>query len=242
MFKIPILLAEWNICPPTLFRFMDSKYVDAFFKDGSLRISSFSSFYKHKDEQRMDKGEGKSFFVHTTKQGGGQSLTVWTAQGTNAYILSTTMRYDQDFFSLFNTDSYFRINNSSAFGMAIAKHIPNIIAGHEGACLYQEKKIIHKDLGYIDLNQFRDPNNPQPVIDQEKIPYDGLPLPSNNRLLKEYIFSKIGHYAMFLKDKRFAHQSEYRFIWAIKDDAQNYLDIKVPEAIQFCEKPNPATQ
>jgi len=242
MLRIPILLAYWNVCTPTLFRFMDLKYVDAFFTDGSLRISSFSRFHKHKDEQRMDKGEGKALFVHTTEQRGGQSLTACIEQGTNAYILSTTMRYDQDFLNVFNTDSYMRINDSSAFGMAIAKHIPNLITGHEGSCLYQESKIIYRDLGYIDINQFRDPNNPQPVIDQEEIPYDGLPLPSDNPLLKEYIFSNVGHYAMFLKDKIFAHQCEYRFIWAIKDDAADYLDIKVPEAIQFCEKPNSATQ
>lgn len=242
MIRLPLLLSEWNICTPTLFRLMDSKYVDAFFADGSLRISSFSKFHKHADEQRLDKGEGKTMFVHRTNQRGGQTITAWTIQGANAYVLSTSMRHDQDLLHSFNSDSYIRIKDSSAFGMAIARHIPHLVAGFEGACLYQERKIIKRDLGYIDLNQFQDPQNPLPVIDQKEIPYSGLPLPSNNPKLTDYILSQLGHYSMFLKDKIFAHQSEYRFIWVTANNTEDYLDIKVPEAIQFCEKPSLITE
>jgi len=242
MIRLPLLLSEWGICTPTLFRFMDSKYVDAFFADGSLRISSFSKFHKHADEQRLDKGEGKTMFVHRTNQRGGQTITAWTIQGANAYVLSTSMRHDQDLLHSFNSDSYIRIKDSSAFGMAIARHIPHLVAGFEGACLYQERKIIKRDLGYIDLNQFQDPQNPLPVIDQKEIPYSGLPLPSNNPKLTDYILSQLGHYSMFLKDKIFAHQSEYRFIWVTANNTEDYLDIKVPEAIQFCEKPSLITE
>ena len=237
MSSIRLQDSNWYIATPTLFRFMDSKYVDAFFADGSLRISSFSRFQKHKDEQRMDKDEGKVMFVHTTKQGGGQTILAMIEQGINAYILSTTMRYDKGFLGIFNVDSYIRINDSSGFGEAIAKKISNLTFGYEGVCLYQETKIIHKDLGYIDINKLRDPQNPLPLIEQEKISHDGLHL-SPNPLIKEYIFSQIGHHAMFLKDKRFAHQTEYRFAWAIKGQSLDFIDIKVPEAIKFCEKPN----
>jgi hypothetical protein len=242
MIKIPLLLAEWNICSPTLFRFMDSQYVNAFFADGSLRISSFFKFHKHTDEQRLDKGEGKTMFVHRTNQRGGQTLTAWAIQGANAYVLSTSMRYDQDLLRSFNSDSYIRIKDSTAFGMAIARHIPHLVAGYEGTCLYQEMKIAEKDLGYIDLNQFQDPQNPLPVTDPKQIPYSGIPLPSNNRPLTEYILSQLGHYSMFLKDKKYAHQVEYRFIWVTSNNTEDYLDIKVPEAIQFCDKPNSLTE
>ena len=238
MFKIPLLVSEWNICTPVLFRFMDSKYVDAFFRDGSLRISSFSNFHKHNDEQRWDKGEGKAMFIHTTNQRGGQTLTVDIEQGINTYVLSTTMRYDEEFLHLFNCDSYIRIKDSSAFGMAIAKHIPNLISGFEGACLYQENKIITRDLGYIDINQFQDPQNPQPFIDQDNIPHDGRRL-LPNKAFKDYIFSITRHYTFFLKHKRFAEHAEYRFVWTTTNVTKDYLDIKVPEAIQFCERPDP---
>lgn len=54
MIKLPVVTAEWNICTPSLFRFLDKEYVNAFFKDGTLRISSFAQFRKYKDVQSQD--------------------------------------------------------------------------------------------------------------------------------------------------------------------------------------------
>jgi len=227
---------------------MESKYVNAFFEDGSLRLSSVSQFSKHVDEQRLDVGEGKIMFVHRTNQRGGQTLVTWAMQGTNTYILSATMRYNQDLCKSFNSDSYIRINDSIGFGTAIARHIPFFLAGFEGPCLYQERKIIERDLGYIDINQFKDPDITTSVDDtllnglaRISLKPD-ISLPSGNPRLTQFILSRMQHYAMFLKDKKYSHQVEYRFVWAIPGDATDSLDIKVPEAIQFCEKPNPLTE
>jgi hypothetical protein len=38
---------QWSIVRPRLYRHLDSQYVDSFFKDGSLRLSSFAQFAKH---------------------------------------------------------------------------------------------------------------------------------------------------------------------------------------------------
>jgi len=48
----------WHIYFPVLFRYLEQEYIDAFFRDGSLRLSSFKQFAKHKDEARNDWGEG----------------------------------------------------------------------------------------------------------------------------------------------------------------------------------------
>jgi hypothetical protein len=52
------LIRRWSIVRPRLYRHMDDKYVESFFRDGSLRLSSFASFAKHPDEQLRDKAEG----------------------------------------------------------------------------------------------------------------------------------------------------------------------------------------
>ena len=65
---MPIVLGNWKVCTPVTFRLLDSKHVDSFFIDGSLRLSSFSRFHKHSDEQRLDRGEGRTFFVHKTNK------------------------------------------------------------------------------------------------------------------------------------------------------------------------------
>lgn len=224
--KLP-LVTDWNICTPTLFRFLESRYVDQFFIDGTLRLSSFSQFHKHQDEQRLDVREGKTMFVHRTSQGGGQTIEAWTTHGLNAYVLSTTMRYDEELLKAFHCNSYIRINDSTNFGMAIARQVPSLIAAFEGPCLYQDKKIIEKDLGFVDMNQFRDSKNPASV---------------RKDLLNSFIVSQMQHLPLFLKDKSYAHQTEYRFVWITREGASDYLDIKVPDAIGLCDKPNALTQ
>lgn len=222
MIKIP-LITDWNICTPTLFRFLEKEYVDAFFKEGSLRLSSFSKFHTHEDEQRLDKTEGKTMFVHRTFLNGGQTLTARATHGVNAYVLSASMRYDKELMKTFNRDSYIRIKDTTGFGMAIARQIPGLIKAFESPCLYQDMKIITADLGFIDINQFRDSQNPAQL---------------NKELISDFIDSKMQHYPLFLKSKAYAHQVEYRIVWITRDKTPDYLDIKAPDAIQFCEKPN----
>ena len=52
-FQVP-----WGILRPPVYRFMDKQYVEQFFVDGSLRLSSFRRFSQHSDEERQDCAEG----------------------------------------------------------------------------------------------------------------------------------------------------------------------------------------
>jgi len=145
MIKIPVVTTEWHICTPSLFRFLDKEHVDAFFKDGTLRISSFAQFHKYKDEQRQDKHEGEAYFVEQTKEKGGQTIEIFSKHGNNVYVLSSSMRYDKELANLFKCDSYIRIKEPTNFGITIAKHIPNLITAFEGPCNYQAMKILAKE-------------------------------------------------------------------------------------------------
>jgi hypothetical protein len=113
-------MIPWNICTPVLYRFLESQYVDSFFQDGSIRLSSFERFAKHEDEQRLEVREGETFFISRTTQGGGQTMTVWATVGINAYVLSTAMRFDKNLMESFGCDSYFRIEDSTKFGIAVS--------------------------------------------------------------------------------------------------------------------------
>jgi hypothetical protein len=147
-----------------MYTFLDTKFVDQFFDEGSLRLSSFSRFKKHEDEQRLDAKEGEALFVHRTSHMGGQSLSARAQHGSNAYVLCATIRYEKELMEAFGCNSYLRINNPTQFGIAISRHIPGFVGGLEGNCLYQENKIIERDLGYIDLKQFPDPDHPVSTI------------------------------------------------------------------------------
>ena len=44
---------------------------------------------------------------------------------------------------------------------------------------------------------------------------------------------------MFLKEKKYQYQAEYRFIWSINNQfhpIREFIDIECKEAIQFCER------
>lgn len=222
--KVPIL-TDWNISTPTLFRYLPKQFVDQFFSNGYLRLSSFSQFHNHTDEQRLDKQEGKTLFVHRTYQGGGQTFEALTEHGHDAYILSTSVRYGEDLLNKFG-DSYIRINHSTNFGVAISRQIPGLIAGFEGLCLYQNNKIIEKDLGYINLDMFKDSKHQN----------------FNKSKLDGCINQQMKHYPMFLKDKIFVNECEYRFVWFTNNKISDYIDIEIPDAIQFCTPPNKLTE
>lgn len=226
MITIPITY-PWHVCTPVVFRFLPEQYVSQFFQDGSLRLSSFSQFTKHSDEQRLDASEGKTMFISRTKQQGGQTLEAQAVHGHNAYILCGSIRYDEELSGAFGCDSYIRINNPTEFGAKVARHVPGLVAGAEGMCLYQRMKIIERDLGYIDLKQFSDPKAPSKI---------------NMERLTRFINDQMKHYPFFLKDSSFSHQVEYRFVWITSSPVQDYLDIKVPEVISVCDRPNSLTE
>lgn len=221
MITLP-LSTNWNVCTPDLFRYLPKKYVDSFFNDGSLRLSSFSQFHRHEDEERLDQHEGDTLFVHRTGQNGGQTITAKAMHGLHAYVLCAAMRHDEALRQSFGCDSYFRVSNSTAFGMEIARSIPNLVASFEGPCLYQVNKIIEKDLGYIEMEKFSVEGNPNQVDDL---------------LLSKFINEQLGHYPLFLKDRSYAHQCEYRFVWMVKEKIADFLDLKVPNARIYCTPP-----
>lgn len=77
-------VTPWSIFTPTLFRYLASDYVEAFFAEGSLRLSSFTRFAKHADEQRRDPDEGMAAVIDRTYEGGGQTIAARTNVGENA--------------------------------------------------------------------------------------------------------------------------------------------------------------
>src|SRR6185437_2766358 len=78
----------WSIVRPRVYRFLESKWIDAFFEDGSLRLSSFRQFAQHEDEQRHDPAEGWGI-----RAGVGPNMTVFMVggRGSDAYVLCGTV-------------------------------------------------------------------------------------------------------------------------------------------------------
>jgi hypothetical protein len=212
---------KYNVHPPLIFRYIDSKYVDEFFKDGSLRLSSFLKFGMHKDEQRLDKKEGKLIFSTRSPENGGQTVMAEVSMGHDAYVLCTTAIHTEKLMKDFKCDSYIRINNSHLFGAAIAKAVTGIRYAFECFCFYHTTKVWLSDGMHFDFEKNRLPDGSYAM-----------------EPFADYLLRGAGIRPYLIKNKEYAHQCEYRFVWITNKEADEHIDLKVPEAIQYCSRPS----
>ena len=126
---------------PVVYRCMDTTYVDAFLQRGQLRLSSFSAFRKHKDEQRSDgeEAQGMSVGLDLTRQ---RSLRVFGTIGTQAYVLST-MLYPAPKLRAELGGGCFEIGDVDQFACQLANELAGCIGIEVGFCFYQESRITH---------------------------------------------------------------------------------------------------
>ena len=138
----------------------------------------------------------------------------------------------------------------------MARHIPKLTAGSEGFCVYQDSRTIERNLGVMNIDDLTVTRSPtekekdesstargyEPVAAELKtvVPSSGgVPLELNRKWHRR-IQDALGHLPLFLKDKCFAQQAEYRLAWSVSGSVPvaPFIDIKVPEAIPFCSRPS----
>lgn len=219
-FKIGFV-REWHFRKPYLYRYLECEFVDRFFDDGTLRLSSFLSFSKHADEQRKDGSEGWGIVTHQNAEGEGQTMMALMRHGQDAYVVCGSTMFDPELSNAFSTDSGFRINDTTMFADAVAHHIPGFRHGIEGLCLYVARRSVSRDLGRIDLDALRDDQEPKNMSFEKMMSVFGAAAADD---------------LFFLKSNRYAHQNEYRLLWFAHGNSEVHLDIKCPEARQFCTR------
>ncbi len=205
----------WTVRLPTLVRQMNIEYVDAFFNDGSLRLSSFESFRRNPDEKRKDTQEGLVAMQVNTPT---NTLSILGTGRQTAYIVcASTIEKPLSEFEMKSISS-FRIHDSLKFADAVARQIPGFSGGTEGLCNYRTNTMITKN----DSTPRDMPNDPKDIEAWFK---------NENANT-----ARLAIDAYFMKNISFAHESEYRFIWFTESPREQFLDIKCPEAIKYCER------
>lgn len=204
---------------PRVYRYLDKKYVRDFFEDGSLRLSSFASFAKYADEQRLDPEEGKAALFHRTAENGGQTLYVKFEFDDGAYVLCGSSLPSLQLMKDFKTDSAIIIRDAEGFAQAVAKVVPNCTGYVHGVCSYQALRAIERDLGWIDIAD-KSTNDPAEM---------------NEGGIRAALSQLVTDDILFLKHASFSHQVEYRFLW-FAEQLKDHLEIQVPDAAQFCER------
>lgn len=210
---------------PVVYRYLDPEFVDLFFNKGILRISSFEHFREYPDEIRGDKSEGGGS-VHGRNEKEKFSYVLMTQVGSNGYMMSASLVDSDELRSEFETEECFRIHDPINFAAAISNALLGVAQLYVGFCNYQDRRTIEKTTEGISKDDLSDGNG--------NLIIGG---PGMAKIHSNLIGN--GTDLMFLKEKKYQTQSEFRFIWTINTkffDMNKWIDVKCPEAIQYCER------
>jgi len=217
MITIPVVVRNWKIKNPEVYRYLNQEYINEFFSTGRIRLSTFVQFKKNPDEQMGDSTEGKNVLYGTD---GKNSFVALTQHGVNSFVLCTSTEESSELMTSFKVDGYFKIKDTIGFAAAIANRIPGFLEGLEGFCKYSLQRNIQRKLPDSIISDLL--SNPEKQIPLDKI------FSLTEQVGQEDVF--------FIKHTSFRNQSEYRFIWNVSVNTNDALFINCPEAIQHCEK------
>ena len=210
---------QWSIVRPRLYRHLEAKYVESFFRDGSLRLSSFAHFAKHPDEQLRDTAEGIG-----SRFGVGSQATIAMVggRGTDCFVLCATLHNTEDVRQQFGHSACIAIDNVAGFANAVSLKLPYFTHGFEGSVIYTDETAIYKDIGAATTEE---------LMERYRNP-DGKTLSMD--MLRDMAQMTGGIEEYFIKHSRHAQECEYRLLWATSQTVEPFIDIKVPDARQFC--------
>ncbi len=207
-YPFSFLQTNFLINVPYLYRYENSIFIDRFFNEGELFISSFINFKKYPDNELGDPGEGSLWLTIKEKSNESQILSISEATN-NQYCLSTSTVLDDSLKIKFKSDGVFRIIDPNRFVLEITKSLTRVKGVYLGNCIYVAKREITKMVNAISKD-------------------DNLNI---NRAT-----SIAGIEPLFLKKNIHQHQSEFRIIWITDRDVNDGLIIRCPEAIKYCDK------
>jgi len=183
------------------------EHVDAFFQSGSLRLGTFRYYNKFDHGEIGDTQEGSFILVGRCPP---KTAFVEISGGFNYYVFCCfNGELDGECLQRFGYNSGFRITDVAGFSAAIQKQIRAIPTGTNfSRCAYSKDKVV---AGKTDPN-------------------------FNLGIMSARLLNLANEAKYFVKPNKYAHQSEFRFIWQMPEDVETPLDIKCPEAVKFCER------
>ena len=108
-------------------------YIDDFFLNGNIFLSSFKNFKKYDDEMQGDKTEGQNLVGGFNGKDSSQYVSY--EGGINAYVLCATNFLNVNVIKDFKGICAIKIKDSVNFGKEIARKLPFVNTGIEIVCL-----------------------------------------------------------------------------------------------------------
>jgi hypothetical protein len=209
-------IRQWTIYHPIVTRYLKSEHVDAFFKDGTLRLSPFRLFRENPDEQQGDDREGR---IAAELRGPNSRHVVQAVNGQASFVLCGGLVENKGMEASFSTEAAFRILDTVRFADFVSRHIPGFVAGMQGNCIYRDDTILRKKFAH---------HFEPPVAERDAETWSAR---------QDQLISEQTREGFFIKHLKYAHQNEYRLIWfALGDESKEPLFVKCPDARNLCER------
>ncbi|WP_371569761.1 hypothetical protein [Flavobacterium frigidarium] len=192
----------------------DIQYIEDFFVNGNIYLSSFKNFKKYEDEMQGDRTEGHNLVGGFNGKDSSQYVSY--EGGVNAYVLCATSSLNENVIKDFKGVGAIKIKDSVNFGKEIARKLPFVKTGIEGDCIYGDSKV--QTLENEQNKVFQDIDFKNPVLIKEELSQITLGV------------------EMFMKHNKYKHQQEHRLLWLSEVQIDSGVVIHCPEAIKYCDK------
>lgn len=210
----PDLMRSYD--PPVYRMVSKREYLEDFFSNGKLRISTLSACKKHEGLQG-DKQEGNNALWSTRPDG--TTIITGYEVGADAYILCGTVADTPENRKEFKAERIgaIRITDPYRFGLAIGAAIPGVTHGQAGYCDYKDTRLLHLEDGT-----------------PEALAHASIDFKAGKDLHK-FRTAAPGD-EIFLKTIEFRSQEEFRFAWYKEGTIEaEFVDIVCRDALDFCE-------
>ena len=221
---------------PFIYRFFNKEeYVDRFFNNGELLISTFKRCQSIEIKNRQDKYENQNKII--IKDG---EYTIEIVVGFNfeTLLFCTSLAQENVYNNKCSIEFGFKINRPAEFLDVLTRALVTkgikIYEILKGPCVYNNKQ--------IELNATGSGFADKIISDNKKGIVDFGPT-------MEYISGHAQNHILMNKPTNYSFENEYRYIWklispitkdSVTDDIKINPDgsiiIQVPELIQFCER------
>jgi hypothetical protein len=226
MFEIePETLAEFGEKLPVLYRYIPTTYINDFFRDGSLMLTTYERCKVHEDKKRRDVNDGKRNYLLTHAE---IAVAGIESVGRRSYLLCTSMIAGVDHF---DDNSYFAINDPLAFASAIARSVPAFRSGRLGKCQYRADPSLSRE---SERPVMPDPSELFAARDQKATE---LAFEKMRQAMADSIGKELGAETYFVKaEVPFKKDAEFRFIFTVENEVSGPLVIPRSEAHKFCAR------
>ena len=208
---------------------MAAEYVEQFFLDGSLLLTTYENCRTHEDLVRRDAREGK---VNYHLLHGSQAVSGIQGVGKRSFMLCASSTLSAEMMTRFGTKNWIEIIDPLAFAEAISRKLPGFLQLRMAPCRYVSERSVERQTARPIM-----PDPAQLLQAARSGAYGGVEAAFHamNRELADRLTDELDDDPYFIKEAvPFDVEDEFRFVWTVSDEVISPLVVNCKEASKYC--------